>query len=384
MNKKDEIQEEIVSLSKTNKNIIVEHATGTGKTLSALKIIEASNSSLMWNIVIYERNHKNNWLKDIKKHNKEHLLDRISFICYASFKNLKYQRCNLVFDEAHHISEANISDLKTMYSDYCILLSAKVTYNLQQDIERATYKQFARHKCNISDAVQEGIIPEPKIYIYDIELANTLKKNVVQIKKNGQQIPSAFTDKEYYLYLDNKIQYFKNEYLIKRDEYLKNLWMRYSLERKNFISSCKIPYIRVLQKILRDKNKRFICYYNSVNELKMLGTKDTMLYSEKRSQKLNENVIDNFNSGVINEINSCKMTQESMNFVNLEVGILQQLDSNPRKGIQTTGRTTRSVEPIMFIFRVKDTQDDVYLANFLEDMNKDFIEYIDNFNNIKL
>ena len=76
---KDKIQEQALKLSKIHNHLIIEFATGLGKTLTAIKIIE--NYGGKWNIIIAETNHEQNWIDEFKRYNKEHLLKDIKFFC---------------------------------------------------------------------------------------------------------------------------------------------------------------------------------------------------------------------------------------------------------------------------------------------------------------
>ena len=79
---KDEIQDYAVELSKTYHRIVFEIATGGGKSLSAIRIIERVGGN--WCIVIAEINHELNWRNEFILHGKEHLLQNVTFKCYAS------------------------------------------------------------------------------------------------------------------------------------------------------------------------------------------------------------------------------------------------------------------------------------------------------------
>ena len=65
---RDLINNEVVELSKSNNAILLNHITGTGKTVSALKIAETCNNPLTL-IVHYETTHKENIMKNVGGNN---------------------------------------------------------------------------------------------------------------------------------------------------------------------------------------------------------------------------------------------------------------------------------------------------------------------------
>jgi superfamily II DNA or RNA helicase len=384
MNKKDLLQKEVVNLSESFPFLLLEHCTGAGKTLSALKIIEQSNSKKDWVIVIAERAHETNWKDDIQKHKKTRLLDRIKFVCYASFHKLQNAEINLIMDEGHHLSDNNAKTLSTIKPEQCIILTAKLTPKELESYENALKVRFYKHRYPISQAVEDGLLPEPKIIVYRLWLDNVIKRNKIQYKKDGKVVGEKMvTDQEYYDYLESRIAYFKNIYTHKPTAILHNIWMQQALKRKNFMAYVKQDIAEKILKMLREFELRFICYHNTVKDAKKLGLKGTAIFSEGRTFKTNAKIIENFNTFTINELNTNKMVQEGMNFTKIEAGLLVQLDNKSRKGIQTTGRTLRSELPIMLIIHLGNTQDDVYLANYIEDVNASFIDVVTNLEELR-
>jgi superfamily II DNA or RNA helicase len=70
------------------------------------------------------------------------------------------------------------------------------------------------------------------------------------------------------------------------------------------------------------------------------------------------------------------MATEGMNLTDIQVGIIVQLDGNERQFVQKFGRSLRAEDPVTYIFYYKDTQDETYLKNALENIDEKFIKYI--------
>ena len=77
---------------------------------------------------------------------------------------------------------------------------------------------------------------------------------------------------------------------------------------------------------------------------------------------------------------------KAMNLTDIQTGIIVQLDGKERLFIQKFGRSLRAEDPVAFIFYFKDTQDEVYLKNALENIDAKYVQHIDinHLNTIKL
>jgi superfamily II DNA or RNA helicase len=80
------------------------------------------------------------------------------------------------------------------------------------------------------------------------------------------------------------------------------------------------------------------------------------------------------------------MITEGMNLTDIQMGIITQLDGKERLFVQKIGRVLRADSPKAVIFYYKNTQDEKYLNNALENIDAKYIRRItvDQLNNIKL
>ena len=89
MHHKNKIQLKAVNLSKIHRFLCLEWATGTGKTLGALKIVDnilKENPKATGYLICKESTHKKNWLSDIKKHKMTKVGKSMKTVLYASLK----------------------------------------------------------------------------------------------------------------------------------------------------------------------------------------------------------------------------------------------------------------------------------------------------------
>ena len=78
------------------------------------------------------------------------------------------------------------------------------------------------------------------------------------------------------------------------------------------------------------------------------------------------------------------MLQEGQNLVDIQAGIIIQLDGEERTFVQRFGRSMRAEDPVQFIFYYKGTRDEEYLENALQDIDKQYITVIEDLNNFNL
>jgi superfamily II DNA or RNA helicase len=367
---KTQIQDYAVKLSETYHRIIFEIATGGGKSLAAIRIIERVRGN--WCIIIAEINHELNWRNEFILHGKEHLLQNITFKCYASIhKDIKDE--HYILDEVHRVfSENRLESLKKIihiqHDKYLIGLSATLT-RTQKDILKIIIGEHYNFKITISQAVQWGLLPKPSIYLVPVQLNNTIKNHTFSFNKDKV---IKCTEKEKYDFISGRIDYFKKKYFDTRIDFDKIKWLSAGNTRKKFLSECKTKFAKIL--IEKLKNKRFICFTGSIKQSEELS-KGLSIHSGI-NKKGREKLITQFNSGEIDYIFTTNMLREGMNLHNIEAGILVQLDNQEKNMIQQLGRTMRSLIPEFYVLYVEDTQDFTYLTTATEGLNKEYVATI--------
>lgn len=364
---REEIQNIAINLSEEYNKLLLEWATGIGKSYASIKIIEKLGGK--WNIVVAETNHISNWEEEFKKHNKSRLLKNINFFCYQSLhKYLNGKK--YIFDEAHHLlSDKRLKLLNKIKADNIIMLSATVTKN-QKILLTSNIGEFHTNKVTLSDAIEFGILPEPNVYFVGVEL-NTIQKNCKFHFNKDKYIYCS--EREMYNRMSDRIDYLKEKYFNSRSEFDKVKWLNYANKRKQFLSECKTKYAKILLNKL--KEKRLICFTGSIKQSEELS-KGLSIHS-KLSTKKRVQLLEDFNSGTIDKLFATGMLKEGQNLANIEAGLIIQLDNVERYFVQTHGRTLRSQYPEQYVLYVKNTQDQVYVNTAIENFNKDYIKFIE-------
>lgn len=395
---REELYNQGLELAKQNKRLAFLWSTGVGKSKMAIGIANyllEDNSELKVLLVVAETAHKDNWKEEFKKWKLNEKIN-ITIECYASLKNYQNTQWDLIiFDEAHHLgSDLRLEILRTISAQNIILLSATLQDQLLYALQNI-FGQFKVSKVTLQDAVQWGILPEPKIYLYALTLDNVRymetiveewgKKNKAipihctysqrwEYIKNRKKYPNikliiSCTQQQKYDYLTTQFNHYKNLYMNTRQINFRNKWMQIGSIRKRFLGECKTGYVEYLVNKLKKNNKRFICFCSSIKQAELLGSLNAI--HSKKTDSLE--IINAFNEKKINSLFAIGMLQEGQNLVDIQAGIIVQLDGQERAFIQKSGRVYRAEDPIQCIFYYKNTRDEEYLNKAIENIDASFI-----------
>ena len=395
---REELYNQGLESAKQNTRLAFLWSTGVGKSKMAIGIanyLSENNSELKVLLVVAETAHKDNWKEEFKKWKLNKKIN-ITIECYASLKNYQNTQWDLIiFDEAHHLgSDLRLEMLRTISAQNIILLSATLQDQLLYALQNI-FGQFKVSRVTLQDAIQWGILPEPKIYLYALTLDNTRytetiieewgKKNKEipihctysqrwEYIKNRKKYPNikliiSCTQQQKYDYLTTQFNHYKTLYLNTKQINFRNKWMQAGSVRKRFLGECKTVYAEHLINEFRKKNKRFICFCSSIKQAELLGSLNAI--HSKKSDSLN--TINDFNEKKINSLFAIGMLQEGQNLVDIQAGIIVQLDGQERAFIQKSGRVYRAEDPIQCIFYYKNTRDEEYLNKAIENIDASFI-----------
>jgi superfamily II DNA or RNA helicase len=396
---REALVKEAVKLFEKHTSVALLWATGVGKSAAAIKMANKYLEKIHCGkvlLVVAEVAHKENWQKEFEKWGM--INATLTIECYASLH--KYRNTNwdlIIFDEAHHLgSELRLEVLSSMRSSKNILLSATLDRGMLNELENIL-GYIAPHKIGLQDAIDFNILPGPHIHLIPLTLDNvktdqwiveewgdeskripiyTDLRDKWKYLRNKKQYPNVklcmrCTALQKYNYLTEQTEYWKKKYMSCRQEYMKNKWMQIGIQRKRFLGEVKTHIVKRLIEKLKDK--RYICFCASVAQAEYLGKENAIHSKVKKTQS----IIDSFNEKKIDNLYAVGMLQEGQNLVDIEAGIIIQLDGSERPFIQKFGRSLRASDPHQYIFYYKNTRDEEYLNNILEDFNSDYINVLD-------
>lgn len=408
---REELQIQSLSLIKRSSRVALQWCTGLGKSRAAIEManyladkeFEEYRKPLTVLLVVAETAHKDNWDKEFKKWGLK--INNVVVECYASLKKYRDSYWDLIiFDEAHHLgSDIRMDVLTNIDVRNIILLSATLPDQVIQAIT-GVFGNFAISKVSLKEAIEWGILPEPKIFLIPLTL-DSIYTNCIIIEewgkkekrvtykckfherweylKNKSKYPNVIleiscTQQQKYNYLSDKFEYWKSRYLRSYQDLAKNKWMQAGSKRKRFLGDCKTRYVGTLLKKLSDK--RYICFCSNIYQAEILGGKNAI-----HSQMANpQTIINKFNSKRINSLFAVGMLQEGQNLKDIQAGIIIQLDGQERAFIQKFGRSLRAEDPVQFIFYYEDTRDVEYLKKVLSDIDERYITIIEDLENFVL
>lgn len=388
---KIKMQDSIVALSQVHKNLLLDAATGVGKSFAAIRIIEKDDS--LYYLLCKETTHIENWVEEFKKHSKEHLLSRVYIFCYDSLHKYENTTANLILDEAHALTPKRLEHLKTINFERVVALSATMYYE-EKELLRELCGKYHTVTITLQNAIDKGLVPAPKIIVKELYLDNTeVKYSYVRKKGHSKENESIklrtfeevyakrfsvlkglrnvpkytftikCTAKEWYSLISEDIDYWMDRN--------KNIAFQKSLKRKEFLSTLKTKEVR---KLLLNLDSRYIMYSYNIKLCKQMAVSDNFVNS-KNTKAFNNELIAKFNNEEIDNLNLVGMLTEAANLVKLATVIISQLDSKARKFIQRVGRSLRSENPLVYAFYIKGTKDEDYLKEALENINENYIYY---------
>lgn len=394
MDAREEILKDVLALSKPN--ILLELSTGVGKSRLAIEKMRQLYPKEAKVLIVVPRNiHKKNWQDEIDKWWKDCPLD-IVYTTYKSFPKHAGQWDYIIWDEVHHLSERCIEALDNFAFKNAVLLSATVGRELKNTI-KYKFSPIDFYSVGLRDAIDEGILPDPKVFLIPLYLDNNLPTESIWKNKSakGRLIECSWAERWQYIRqkacpvriyctqaqyvsdLNSQIDWWKKNYMRTRNQGVKNRWLMLCTERLKYLSNLKNT---IIYNLLEDlKNKRTLTFCNSIEQTEILG-KHCINSKEKNAIKH----YNDFNNGKIKHITACNMLNESMNLKNCQIGIYANLNSSETIVKQRAGRLLRHKNPIIIIPYFKDTREEELMEKMLENYNKELIIVINDLKELKI
>lgn len=360
-----DVQDRGAKFVKDNKFSIICLPTGAGKGKLCMMALDSIKSSKKWLVVVPELIQIENLRGDIEKHGFHHLLDEkiYDIVCYASLKKFKKKPLNVWFNEAHRLSLLREDIASVIDYDRIIADSATIPIAVRERL--SNLGEFKEFSMTFSEAVESGLLPEPKIQVIYTKLDSIIPRNKVLRNKREYH----YTDQECYNYLEEQMEYWRKRSWEDPGPWTSIKMNQLGSQRKKFLAERKTEQARLILKSLGAK--RTLCYAGSVEQSNELGGK--LAINSKKGKKHNLKVLEQFNNYEIDRIYMNKMGKEGLNLEGIRAVVLVQLSSGKDEGlevIQKIGRSLRSGSPEVYILVCKKTIDEVYLKRAVETIDK--------------
>lgn len=391
MNKREEIREKI--LGTESPYILAELPTSFGKSKIALDTMANmcdSNSNIL--VVVPRNVLKSNWKDEFKKWGYDTFLNQVTFTTYRSFPKMAGHYDFVIFDEVHHLSQRCQDSLEAFIIDRAILLSATVSRDMKYQLT-GCFRGLQSVKVKVKEATEEGILPDPRVFLIPLSLDNTYENQVIIKNKSkgnpvrvsykkrwnykgikNRQIVISCTQQQYYDDISSMIAWCRQKMF---STIFKNMFLKRSGDRLKWLSEQKTTYIKSLLDQLH--KERTLTFCNGIPQTEALGK-----YCVNSRNKKSTTFIEEFNKGKIGHITACNMLDEGVNLVNCRVGIYASLNSSDRMIKQKLGRLLRHKDPVIIIPYFKHTRDEEIVQEMCKDYNSDLVKTITNLTELKL
>lgn len=390
---REEVYTECLTKLEKSNFLLLELATGMGKTKQAIDIInhlvktkyQGKHTSML--LLVAKIVHKQTWKDEFKKWGGINV-DDLTIECYESLKKHENESFDfIIMDECHHLNSDKRLDLfSTLTYGNVIGLSATIPKKLKQ------YFQYEYHAevvtCSIVDAIEDEVLPEPQIVLYPLQLDNTRPTEFIELNPKAKGKTYYGTYNELWKYKKMKVHaiisctptqkvreynslilYEKKRYRRTRQEFLKNKWLFDCGERIKYLANLKNNI--VLSILQRLEKERTITFCKTIEQAECLGQ-----YYIHSKNKDSEIIYDNFNAKKINHIVSVNVLNEGANLVDCKYAIFANYSASESIGPQRIGRSLRHKSPIIIMPYYENTREEEIVQEMLANFNEGFISTI--------
>lgn len=344
-------------------------ATGSGKSKIPIMYAKKKKNKVktIALIVPTERLRDEGWHEEFKKWDAEDMWINVTRLCYASASKIKGESFDLVIlDECHNITELNSEFFRDNNCRDIIGLTATIPKDFEKFYLLQTIGLTAVYKVTLDQAVKMGFVSPYRITVGYVQLDN---KNKI-IKAGSKEKPFYQTEYANYIYLHNQISRMEFEGNTQSTRYkafvLKRMRAIYNLESKANIARMALGQL--------DSDDRVLIFCGTVEQAEKISE---YTYHSKDKKKSKEN-LKKFINKEINEISCVKRLNEGENLPDLDKAIIVQLNSQEKDLVQRIGRLIRyrpGHKAHILILVAKNTQDEVWLASALENIDKSIIDF---------
>lgn len=390
---REEIYSECLTKLEKSNFLLLELATGMGKTKQAIDIInhlaktkyQGKHTSML--LLVAKTVHKQTWKDEFKKWGGINV-DDLTIECYESLKKHEYESFDIVvMDETHHLNSDKRLDLfNTLTYGNVIGLSATIPKKLKQYFQYEYAAEVVT--CSIVDAIEDEVLPEPQIILYPLQLDNTRPTESIEVnpKAKGKTYYGNYNELWKYRKMkvhaiisctprqrvneyNSQILYEKNRYMRTRQDFLKNKWLFDCGERIKYLANLKNNI--VLSILQRLEKERTITFCKTIEQADILGK-----YSIHSKNKDSDIIYNSFNAKKINHIVSVNVLNEGANLVDCKYAVFANYSSSEICSAQRVGRSLRHKSPVIILPYYEATREEEIVNTMIESFKEESIHTI--------
>lgn len=367
---RDKVQRSAVKSIENNKGRgLLAMATGSGKSKIPIMYAKKKKNKVktIALIVPTERLRDEGWHDEFVKWGVDEMWTRVVRLCYASASKVKDQKFDLVIlDECHNITElSSVFFIDNECRDVIALTATEPSDPIKQYLLLRIGLEVT-YKLTLDEAVKMGFVAPYRITIGYTQLDNVNKT----VKAGSKENPFYQTEYANYIWINNQMAIMDFEGKASSARYktfaLKRMRAIYNLESKTNIAKMALSQL--------DQEDRVLIFCGSVEQAEKIS-EYTYHSKDKKNSKVN---LDKFIKKEINELSCVKRLNEGENLPDLDKAIIVQLNSQEKDLVQRIGRLIRyrpgHIAHILILV-AKNTQDEVWLASALENIDKSIIDF---------
>lgn len=384
----------LTTLSKTNFTL-VELPTGYGKSYISIRmtnhLIETTyknKSEVSILLLVAKTVHKETWKDELAKWGGIKGNANLIIECYESLhKHVDKHYDIIIMDECHHLNSDLRHDLfHTISFGNVIGLSATIPKKLK------LYLQYEYHAqtvlCNITDAIKDGVLPEPQIILFPLELDNIHLTEFIEINPKAKGLIHHGSFSKLWSYrkmkihaiisctqrqklndMNSQILFQKNSFMRTHQEYTKNKWLFSCGERIKYLANLKNNIVLAILSSLVDE--RTLTFCKTIEQAESLGK-----YCIHSKNPNSEQIYNDFNDKKINHITSVNILNENANLVDCKYAIFANYSSSEICSVQRCGRALRHKSPVIIMPFYRNTREQEILEDMIKDFNPDSIHTV--------
>lgn len=390
---REEVYSECLTKLEKSDFLLLELATGMGKSKQAIDIInylvetkyQGKHTSML--LLVAKTVHKQTWKDEFKKWGGINV-DDLTIECYESLKKHEYESFDVVvMDEMHHLNSDKRMDLfSTLTYGNVIGLSATIPKKLKQYFQYEYAAEVVT--CSIVDAIEDEVLPEPQIILYPLQLDNVRPTESIEVnpKAKGKTYYGNYNELWKYRKMkvhaiisctprqrvneyNSQILYEKNRYMRTRQDFLMNKWLFDCGERIKYLANLKNNI--VLSILQRLEKERTITFCKTIEQADILGK-----YSIHSKNKDSDTIYNNFNAKKINHIVSVNVLNEGANLVDCKYAVFANYSSSEICSAQRVGRSLRHKSPVIILPYYEATREEEIVNTMIESFKEESIHTI--------
>jgi len=373
MEEREKLFKIVEAAYKNTGHALMEFATGTGKSLAAIRLI-SERADEKWVILVSKLVHIDNWKDEFKKWKKEHLLDKVEFITYASVEAYAEsgKRKNVIADESHNINERRYIAIRDLLNinpynligkgrGHFIALSATIDNERRPMLHRLGISHQNTIKFSLDSSVEADIIADYKLLVVHVPLeANAKAYHRLNKWKN-----IYCTEEDMYHTLTAKYQQVLQAGGDTKFATLDRMHFIYNLPSKTQAA------LTILQQL--SKERKVLTFGSSITQIEGLCEHT---HHSKKGKK--DTCFQDFKDSKIMSLGAVTTIAEGVNIPALDTGFVVQAMSKSLHMVQRTGRLLRKdTEKVatVIVLSLDETQDSRWVQNALKDFDKSKVSH---------